>query len=476
MRFVYGSALALALTSHALCMPLLGGASNAFGGLGSALSGSGSSSSNGIGNIASSAGGSVGQIGGGAGGQALGQATGTIGFGSSGPSVGSLNIPPANLTTNASGQKVRGVNLGGWFIVEPWMSPSLISNATKATNSSSDAADEWTLVKQFNNTEAATAFLQTHWGSWIVENDFAQMKSIGLNTVRLPIPHWAFSASPSEPYINFAQQPYISQALLWASKYGLDVILDMHTAPGSQNGYENSGHLGSINFGKDTSNADRLNSALQSMIDLYVNDAQYNGVVKYVEILNEPVCSTLGNSYMSSFYAKAAQVVNSAVSSSAVYKPQIILHDCFITPISAFSSTLASNTSALANTSFILDTHRYHAFAPRLYKTQGQHYGHVHDDGDEMVRATNALQRPVLAGEFSLAISCLDCATGITANTQQIAKTNRQFFETQTKAYERSLGWVFWSWTAESNTPWSFKASYAMNWIPQNIGEKSLAQ
>lgn len=174
-------------------------------------------------------------------------------------------------------------------------------------------------------------------------------------------------------------------------------------------------------------------------------------------------------------YANAAQAVNAAISSSAVYKPQIILHDCFITPISDFSTTLASNTSALANTQFILDTHRYHAFAPRLLKTQGQHYAHVHDDGDEMVRATNALQRPVLAGEFSLAISCLDCATGYTANSQQIAKTNRQFFETQTAAYERSMGWCFWSWKAESNTPWSFQDSYAMNWIPQDITEKTLA-
>lgn len=36
--------------------------------------------------------------------------------------------------------------------------------------------------------------------------------------------------------------------LEWARKYGLRVELDLHTVPGSQNGLNHSGRLGSINL------------------------------------------------------------------------------------------------------------------------------------------------------------------------------------------------------------------------------------
>lgn len=35
--------------------------------------------------------------------------------------------------------------------------------------------------------------------------------------------------------------PYLLQGISWAQKHGLHVVLDLHGAPGSQNGYDNSG-------------------------------------------------------------------------------------------------------------------------------------------------------------------------------------------------------------------------------------------
>ena len=42
------------------------------------------------------------------------------------------------------------------------------------------------------------------------------------------------------PYIPGAW-PYLLQGLNWAKQNGIHVILDLHGAPGSQNGYDNSG-------------------------------------------------------------------------------------------------------------------------------------------------------------------------------------------------------------------------------------------
>ena len=56
-----------------------------------------------------------------------------------------------------------------------------------------------------------------------------------LNHVRIPIGYWAFEVGPGEPYIT-GQLPYLQKAVTWAGNHNLKVIVDLHGAPGSQNG------------------------------------------------------------------------------------------------------------------------------------------------------------------------------------------------------------------------------------------------
>lgn len=42
----------------------------------------------------------------------------------------------------------------------------------------------------------------------------------------------------------------LAQALDWASAAGLSVMVDIHGAPGSQNGFDNSGKRGGIGWGQ----------------------------------------------------------------------------------------------------------------------------------------------------------------------------------------------------------------------------------
>ncbi|KAJ7693182.1 glycoside hydrolase superfamily, partial [Mycena rosella] len=77
------------------------------------------------------------------------------------------------------------------------------------------------------------------------EQDIATITGTGLNWVRVPIPFWAircgFTLTSSPPQ-------HIVRLFGWAHKYGILVNLDLHTAPGSQNGECHSGKLGQINF------------------------------------------------------------------------------------------------------------------------------------------------------------------------------------------------------------------------------------
>jgi hypothetical protein len=59
-------------------------------------------------------------------------------------------------------EKVRGVNLGGWFVLEPWITPSVFANQP------GNVVDEFTLTQQLGN-EAATSLLSNHWNTWITQ-------------------------------------------------------------------------------------------------------------------------------------------------------------------------------------------------------------------------------------------------------------------------------------------------------------------
>ncbi|KAG6865771.1 hypothetical protein C0991_011968 [Blastosporella zonata] len=122
---------------------------------------------------------------------------------------------------NYGSQKVRGVNLGGWLVLEPWITPSLFDNT-----GDSRIVDEYTFG-QYQNHATALGVLQNHWNTWITEADFQAIAAAGLNHVRLPIGYWAFDVSGGEPFIQ-GQLPYLAKAVNWGSKYGIKVIIDLH--------------------------------------------------------------------------------------------------------------------------------------------------------------------------------------------------------------------------------------------------------
>lgn len=126
-----------------------------------------------------------------------------------------------------------------------------------------------------------------------------------LNHVRLPIGYWAFEVAYGEPYIQ-GQLDYLDQAMIWASKYNLKVIVDLHGessswkletrtflippfiflgAPGSQNGFDNSGQkMDSPTWHTAQSNVDRTDAVLKTIADKYKD---LTGVVPAIAPLNE---------------------------------------------------------------------------------------------------------------------------------------------------------------------------------------------
>lgn len=134
---------------------------------------------------------------------------------------------------------LRGVNLGGWLLLEKWMKPSLFEGLA--------ATDETTYCAELG--DEAPARLRTHWENFITRKDFEWLAGVGINAVRIPIGHWIFG--PPYPYHGkYGPTPYpfveggidvLDRAFDWAAEFGICITIDLHAAPGCQNGFDNGG-------------------------------------------------------------------------------------------------------------------------------------------------------------------------------------------------------------------------------------------
>ena len=81
--------------------------------------------------------------------------------------------------TQFGAQPIRGVNIGGWLILEPWITPSIFQQFPRHS-----IVDEFTLCQQAPN---AQQILQSHWSSWVGLADF---QKIAAWLQHRPHSHW----------------------------------------------------------------------------------------------------------------------------------------------------------------------------------------------------------------------------------------------------------------------------------------------
>ncbi len=116
--------------------------------------------------------------------------------------------------------KIRGVNLGNWLVLEKWMDIRIFEGC--------EAEDETWLVRDLPEEELHRR-IRKHRDTYVTEEDFAWIAEKGINLVRIPVPYFVFG--DRKPFMGCIQ--YVDKAFDWAEKYGLKVMLDLHTVPGS---------------------------------------------------------------------------------------------------------------------------------------------------------------------------------------------------------------------------------------------------
>lgn len=125
---------------------------------------------------------------------------------------------------------LRGVNAGGWLITENWMCPNKVARTQTETYEN--------FVARFGKDKADELYRIYRQGWWTAQ-DFKNFAGLGMNVIRLPF-GWRDLITEEGALIEDGFKlldGFIDQA----AQNGLYTILDLHGAPGSQNGRDHSG-------------------------------------------------------------------------------------------------------------------------------------------------------------------------------------------------------------------------------------------
>ena len=71
-----------------------------------------------------------------------------------------------------------------------------------------------------------------HWSTYITEPDIARMRGWGLDHVRVPVDYFLFERDEEPGVYDEKRLAYIDRTLEWCRKNGMNMILDLHHAPG----------------------------------------------------------------------------------------------------------------------------------------------------------------------------------------------------------------------------------------------------
>ncbi len=198
-----------------------------------------------------------------------------------------------------------GTNLGGWLVQEEWLCP------TEVEGDIAQIDIMLTLYNRFGQ-EKAEELIAVHESNWVTEQDFAAIKEIGLNCVRIPFTYMnlmnvltydqATETWVTTDYKDLAFRDDAFERLDWAlemcDKYDLYAILDLHGAVGSQSGQDHTGDI-SEKVGRLWRDDEIGEACRQKTKELWVEIAkryQNNDCVAAYDLMNEPGIATIDGS------------------------------------------------------------------------------------------------------------------------------------------------------------------------------------
>jgi glucan 1,3-beta-glucosidase len=279
--------------------------------------------------------------------------------------------------------KINGVNIGGWLVLEPWITPSLFYQFLGTSNKI--GMDMYSFCDVLGPKEGNKQ-LREHWNTWINETDIITLKNNNINLLRVPLGDWMYL-----PYGPFAREEdgikctdgsneMLDKLFKISEKHDIKILLDLHGVMGSQNGFDNSGKSMNIEINGnefkhwEIRSAEWIGEFDQTTKQYYIYDnysikhsidvleiiikkyAKYQSLYG-VAVLNEPWEYT-PETFLKNFYQTVFNIFSEHMDNTKVY----IIHDSFRTWLWKDFELINPK-----NMTIYIDTHQYTAWNDRYY-------------------------------------------------------------------------------------------------------------
>ncbi|MGW4929859.1 glycoside hydrolase family 5 protein [Agromyces sp. NPDC004153] len=362
--------------------------------------------------------------------------------------------------------EMMGVNLGNWLVLEKWMAPELFDGT--------DTEDEWYLTHALGDVARRERFT-VHRDTWLTGRDFAYLAARGIRLLRLPVPYFVFGDVP--PFLGCAE--YLDRAFVWAERYGLKILLDLHTVPESQNGFDNGGVTGVCRFHQEPEHVEFALSVLERLASRYGSRPGLWGI----ELLNEPISPDLWKlldvpkrypavdparaagseavptEFLRAYYRDAYRRIR-AVAPGV----RIVFHDGF--RMREWFGVLDSGEFE----NFVVDTHMYIMMAGQ--RDLAGYLEYIADTfGATLSEASSHF--PVMVGEW-----CIDTKQRALAEMLDDERRtyNRTVAEAHLEAFRPATAWTYWSWRMHDDTPeldtWDLLRTIEAGYLPVLLGSE----
>ena len=173
---------------------------------------------------------------------------------------------------------LRGFGLGGWLVPEGYMlhNQAWISGFESPTDIENHVTD---LI----GAEAAEDFWELYRANYVAQADIDQIAEWGFNHLRVPFHYKQFyDSTGSETPIGYA---IVDELISWCEPYNIYIILDMHCAPGGQNGGPISDSDGTARLWLEESNKELTIQIWKEIATYYADHTLIGGY----DLINEPV-------------------------------------------------------------------------------------------------------------------------------------------------------------------------------------------
>uniref|UniRef100_A0A0D3H1H5 Uncharacterized protein n=2 Tax=Oryza TaxID=4527 RepID=A0A0D3H1H5_9ORYZ len=286
--------------------------------------------------------------------------------------------------------------------------------------------------------DQAMVVLTEHRKNFITGKDFYFLSKNGINAVRIPVGWWiAYDPNPPAPFVTGSLDT-LDRAFYWAHFksaqyggsdfdiriYGLKCIIDLHAAPGSQNGMEHSASRdGSVDW-PSPANIEKTLDVINFLAQRYANNPSLLGI----ELLNEPSAGAVPLGTLVSYYKTGYQIVRSYSDKAYVIFCQRIGN---ADPMELYQADLGP-------TNTVVDLHYYNLFDPFFEKLNAtENIQFIYNNRMPQVQALDKANGPlVFIGEWVNEWNVTDAS-----------QTEYQLFgKAQLEVYgEASFGWSYWT-------------------------------